>query len=327
VQGELPSTVHCAFCHFERNEKSLGGLYPRLWHKIHAAMRKPLFLMSVFCALCALAARTARIAPARQSTTSAAGASRTYLGFDRNTFPGDAAIPTLRKTFSFTGYWLNTPPGETANTWQGKRGILNSNGFGFLLLFNGRLYKDLKSVANARKIGTGDSASAIASAKKEGFPGGAIIFLDQEQGGHMLPEQRAYLHAWMDGITAAGFRVGIYCSGIPATEHGQGGAITANDIRDGAGGRRIAFFVYNDACPPSPGCSAPANPPAPAQSGVPFAAVWQFAQSPRRPQFTAKCESHYAADGNCYAPLFQRANAIEVDVSSATSSDPSSGRR
>ena len=143
----------------------------------------------------------------------------------------------------------------------------------------------------------------------------------------MLPEQRAYLYSWIDGIIAAGFRAGIYCSGIPATEHGEGGVITANDIRDGAEGRNISFFIYNDSCPPSPGCAAPANPPSPAQSGVAFATVWQFAQSPRRPEFTSKCSAHYDADGNCYAPLFPRANAIEVDVSSATSADPSSARR
>jgi len=207
------------------------------------------------------------------------------------------------------------------------REILNANGFGFLLLFNGRLYKDLKSVNEARKIGTRDAAFAVASARKEGFPGGAIIFLDQEQGGHMLPEQRVYLHAWMDGIVAAGFRAGIYCSGINANEKGQGGVVTANDIRDGAEGRRIEFFVYNDSCPPSPGCATPANAPPPAQSGVPFASVWQFAQSPRRPEFTAKCAAHYDADGNCYAPLFQKTNAVEVDVSSATSADPSFGYR
>jgi hypothetical protein len=279
------------------------------------------------CILCGIAALNARVAPARQSVTSAPAQSLAYLGFDRNTYPGDAALSTLRKTFSFTGYWLNNPPGETANTWRGKREILNSNGFGFLLLVNGRLYKDLKSVASARNIGARDAASAVAAAKREGFPVGAIIFLDQEQGGHMLPEQRAYLHSWIDGIIAAGFRAGIYSSGIPATERGEGGVITANDIRDGAEGRNIAFFIYNDSCPPSPGCAAPANPPAPAQSGVAFATAWQFAQSPRRPEFTAKCASHYDADGNCYAPLFQRANAIEVDVSSATSADPSSARR
>jgi hypothetical protein len=290
-------------------------------------MRRPLLFLTSTCILCGIAAISARVAPARQSTNSAPSDSRAYLGFDRNTYPGDAAIGTLRKTFSFTGYWLNNPPGENSNSWRGKREILNSSGFGFLLLFNGRLYKDLKSVALAKSIGTRDASAAIAAAKREGFPSSAIIFLDQEQGGHMLPAQRAYLHSWIDGIIAAGFRAGIYCSGIAATENGEHGVITANDIRDGAEGRNIAFFIYNDSCPPSPGCAAPANPPSPAQSGVAFATVWQFAQSPRRPEFTSKCAAHYDADGNCYAPLFQRANAIEVDVSSATSADPSSARR
>jgi len=290
-------------------------------------MRRHVFILAAICLSCGIAVLDARVPPSRHDSNRAAAESRSYLGFDRNTYPGDAALGTLRKTFSFAGYWLNIPPGETANSWRGKREILNSQGFGFLLLFNGRLYKDLKSVVDAKKIGARDAAAAVASAKREGFTGGAIIFLDQEQGGHMLPEQRAYLHAWMDGIIADGFRAGIYCSGIPATENGQGGVVTANDIQIGAEGRRIAFFVYNDSCPPSPGCAAPANPPSPTQSGVPFAAAWQFAQSPRRPEFTSKCASRYDPDGNCYAPLFPRSNAIEVDVSSATSPDPSSGRR
>jgi hypothetical protein len=283
--------------------------------------------VTAICALCGIAVLSARVAPALRSPNFAPQLSHVYLGFDRNAYPGDAALPTLRKTFSFTGYWLNNPPGERTNTWRGKRETLNSTGFGFLLLFNGRLYKDLKTVAHAKIIGTQDSVAAINAAKREGFPSGAIIFLDQEQGGDMLPAQRAYLHSWIDGIIAAGFRAGIYCSGIAATENGEGGVITANDIRDGAAGRKIAFFIYNDACPPSPGCATPENPPSPSQSGVSFATVWQFAQSPRRPEYTSKCVAHYDADGNCYAPLFPHPSAIEIDVSSATSADPSSARR
>ncbi|MGA9889997.1 MAG: hypothetical protein WBQ31_21020, partial [Candidatus Acidiferrales bacterium] len=167
-------------------------------------MRKPLLFLAAMCMLCGIAALNASVAPPRQSANSTPSESRAYLGFDRNTYPGDAALNTLRKTFSFTGYWLNNPPGETSNSWRGKREILNSNGFGFLLLFNGRLYKDLKSVALAKTIGMRDASAAIAAAKREDFPSGAIIFLDQEQGGHMLPEQRAYLHSWIDGIVAAG---------------------------------------------------------------------------------------------------------------------------
>ena len=61
-----------------------------------------------------------------------------HLGFDRNLYPGDAALPALHKHFAFTGYWLNNPPGETANTWRGKRDVILLNNFGFLVLFNGR---------------------------------------------------------------------------------------------------------------------------------------------------------------------------------------------
>ena len=61
------------------------------------------------------------------------------LGFDRNDYPGDAALPILRKSFSFTGYWLSSPPGENSNSWTGKRDILRSHGFGFALLFAGQL--------------------------------------------------------------------------------------------------------------------------------------------------------------------------------------------
>ena len=59
---------------------------------------------------------------------------RSYLGFDRNIYPGDAAFPILRKTFVFTSYWLSPPPGEKTNTWLGKREFLRSLGFGFLVL-------------------------------------------------------------------------------------------------------------------------------------------------------------------------------------------------
>ena len=72
-----------------------------------------------------------------------------YLGFDRNDYPGDANLKALHQTFSYTGYWLNNPPGEGANTWLGHRAAVESAGFGFLVLFNGRLYAELKSVANA----------------------------------------------------------------------------------------------------------------------------------------------------------------------------------
>ena len=252
----------------------------------------------------------------------AAPQSPAYLGFDRNDYPGDANLKTLHQTFAYTGYWLNNPPGASSNSWAGHRAVVESAGFGFLVLFNGRLYVQLKTVANATRLGRSDARVAAAAARREGFPRAIIIFLDQEQGGRMLPEQKAYIYAWIDGISAAGFRAGIYCSGIPATDDGN--VVTAEDIRQNAGARAIVYWAINDACPPAPGCAFPQHPPSPAQSGVRFAEVWQFAQSPQRKDVAARC-TNYSRDGNCSAPG-AGLHEMSVDVNSATSADPSHGR-
>jgi hypothetical protein len=246
-----------------------------------------------------------------------------YLGFDRNAYPGDANLKALRQTFSYTGYWLNNPPGERANTWTGHRGAVESAGFGFLVLFNGRLYAELKSVTRATRIGSSDAHAAVAAAHREGFPAKTVIFLDQEQGGRMLPEQKAYIYAWVDAVTAAGFRAGIYCSGVPAKDDDN--IVTAEDIRRSAAGREIVYWAINDACPPAPGCVFPSRPPSPAQSGIPFAEVWQFAQSPQRKDVAAHC-ANYSRDGNCYPPGIASARQLHIDVNTATSPDPSHGR-
>jgi Domain of unknown function (DUF1906) len=248
---------------------------------------------------------------------------KSYLGFDRNDYPGDGNLKTLRQTFSYTGYWLNNPPGENHNSWTGKRQRIESAGFGFVVLFNGRLYKELKR--NPAAIGQQDAQAAIASARREGFPARTIVFLDIEEGGRMLPEQKAYIYAWVDVVTAAGFRAGVYCSGIPAKE-GKTTIVTAEDIRANEQGRTIAFWVTNDVCPPSPGCT-PSNPPSnPSQSGVNFAEIWQFAQSPRRKSFSAAC-SDYNPDKNCYPPGIGPGSGLQVDLDTASSADPSSGRK
>lgn len=247
----------------------------------------------------------------------------TYLGFDRNDYPGDANLKTLHRTFSYTGYWLNNPPEAKSNSWSGHRAAVESAGFGFLVLFNGRLYAQLKTVANATRLGQSDARAAAAAAKREGFPRATIIFLDQEQGGRMLPEQKAYIYAWVDGVTAAGFRAGIYCSGIPAADDGN--VMTAEDIQKSAGSRSITYWAINDGCPPAPGCAFPQHPPSPAQSGVSFAEVWQFAQSPQRKDVAARC-TNYSHDGNCYPPGTAAAQGLPIDVNSATSADPSHGR-
>ena len=249
-----------------------------------------------------------------------------YLGFDSNEYPGDAALPSLRRTFSFSGYWLNIPPGADANEWVGKRSTLLKNGFGFLVLFNGRTISQLKALVSAADAGKVEGQSAAALAQQEGFHSGTVIFLDQEEGGRMTDEQNAYIFAWIDAVIAGGFRGGIYCSGMPAKEGRGQTIVTADDIRAHAGARKISFFVYDDACPPSPGCVYPKNPPPPSASGLPYASVWQFAQSPRRHEFTKRCAATYNADGYCYAPGAVP-GSVNIDLNSSLSPDPSNGRK
>lgn len=258
----------------------------------------------------------------RPRTTSAS------IGFDRNDYPGDAALPALRQHFSFIGYWLNNPPGERQNSWQGKRDVLLRQGFGFLVLFNGRLdaeiLKTQKSGINPASLGKNDATAAIAAARREHFPSGTILFMDQEEGGRLLPEQADYLFAWTEAVARSGYRPGVYGSGQPVNE-GHGHTITtAEDIRSHVTAQHlhpIALWVAQDACPPSNGCTL--QPPPLAASGTPDAIAWQYAQSPRRKSSTAACAQTYAGDGNCYAPDLP---GLYLDLNIAASPDPSHGR-
>jgi len=256
-------------------------------------------------------------------------AQQRYLGFDRNGYPGDAALTGLRKSFSFAGYWLNDPPGTKENTWVGKRAILRAHGFGFLVLWNGRSYRELKG-QDAAALGTADGRAAVAAAAREGFPRDVTIFLDQEEGGRLLAELAEYIFAWADAVGAGGARAGVYCSGMEVAD-GAGTTSTARDLveleekrlKGGADRRRLRLWVANDQCPPSPGCAPTEQGPG---AGFAGAAVWQYALSPRRAQWSAGCPKNADAARNCYAPGMAHSGDTFVDLDVAESADPSGGR-
>jgi len=280
-------------------------------------MRRRITLITLILLVCLTLNLQTTAQPARLS-------SGFFPGFDRNEYPGDENLKELRKTFAFTGYWLNDPPGSRSNSWAGKRAKLEAEGFGFLVLFNGRLYRELKK--DAPEIGRADGQAAIAAARREDFPPRTIIFLDQEEGGRLLPEQKAYLFAWIDEVTRGGFRAGVYCSGIAVPEGGGASITTAQDIRQNAGKREIAYWVTNDACPPSPGCAPGSRFALPRVSGIDFADVWQYAQSPKRKDVAVACRG-YHQNGSCYATVLAEKQNLYVDLNVANSSDPSGGRR
>ncbi len=257
-----------------------------------------------------------------------------FRGFDRNDYPGDDTMTTLRNTFAFTGYWLTNPPGETSNSWQGKRALLRQQGWGFLVLANGRLDAE---ILKAQKAGTSpaalarkDAAAAIAAARSEGFPAHTLLFLDQEEGGLMLDEQAAYLLGWTQAVAASDYLPGLYASGQPVP-NGPGQTITTiDDVRSRVASQHlhpIAMFDAQDACPPAPGCTVNAKPLSTSGeltlSPGGNLVAWQYSQSPRRPELTRSCAKTYAADGNCYAP---GAPATFLDMDLASTADPSHGR-
>ena len=250
------------------------------------------------------------------------------IGFDSNDYPGDDALPALRRHFAFAGYWLTNPPGERQNGWRGKRDALLKNGFGFLVLANGKFDAEIKKARRAgttpAALGTRDATAAIAAAQREHFPAHTILFLDQEEGGRLNADQSGYLLAWTETVAHSGYLPGVYASGQPVNDSPGKTITTVQDIREQVAARHlheIAFWVYQDACPPANGCSM--QPPPLASSGTPDVAAWQYAQSPRRKEITAACARTYAPDGNCYAPDLPK---IMLDLSVAGSPDPSHGR-
>ena len=175
-----------------------------------------------------------------------------------------------------------------------------------------------------------DATAAIAAARSEGFPAHTILFLDQEEGGLLLPEQAAYLLFWTETVASSDYRPGVYASGQPVP-NGPGQTITTiEDIRAHVVKNHlhpIAMFDAQDACPPAPGCTVNAKPLS--SSGTITLSpggdllAWQYSQSPRRPELTRACANTYAADGNCYAPGVP---TVLLDMDLASSADPSHGR-
>jgi len=250
------------------------------------------------------------------------------IGFDSNDYPGDDSLPLLRQHFAFAGYWLTNPPGAHSNGWLGKRDALLRNGFGFLVLANGKTEAEIsrakRTGTTPAALGARDAGAAIATAQREHFPAHTIIFLDQEEGGRLNTNQSTYLLAWTEAVAKSGYLPGVYASGQPVDDAPGKTITTIQNIRELVAAQHlheIAFWVYQDACPPANGCTLQPSPLA--ASGTPDVTAWQYAQSPRRKEITGACSKTYAADGNCYAPGMPQ---FTLDLTAASSSDPSHGR-
>jgi hypothetical protein len=263
------------------------------------------------------------------------------LGFDCQYYPsnGNALLKAWRASspLRFAGFYLTPAPSFPKNGgWMDKRTMMKDLGWGFLLLYYGRQDRALKTTnpdivfIDSAAQGTTDASglpvmpetapqSAVTLARKAGFPKGAIIYLDVEQGGRLADVTLQYIANWIKALRDEGtYRPGVYCSFYE----------TAAQIRDYVGTAELSFWIYNVRCKglpalpaSSPGCVVPKAAPAPSRSGVAEAEVWQYAKSPYEPDESSACAGYTA--GLC--SIAYGGESASVDLNSARSPNPSAG--
>ena len=207
------------------------------------------------------------------------------------------------------------------------------------MVFNGRLDKEIVAAQKGGKppavLAREDAAIAVAAAHSEGFPPGAILFLDQEEGGRMLPEQAAYLLAWTEAVADTGYKPGVYASGQPVSDEDESGKhitiTTIQDIRAHVAAQHlhpIVFWVAQDAWSSRTGLRRRPRETASARcerdTGRRCLAVCAVAAAQDHHQ---ACGATYNRDGNCTMADAPPALAhYQLDLSVSRSPDPSHGR-
>ena len=216
-----------------------------------------------------------------------------FAGFDSYSYPGEQAMTWLRANTNlcWCGFYVAPAPNHPDTSWMPHRAFLAQNGWGLLPTYLGQ-----QTVGNTSKINTAakgqiDGTDAAAKMAASGFPAGSFVYLDIEDGSQPGTAVRAYIGAWVDAVTGAGFGPGIYCSHKIALELHQ--------LRPAA--RIWAFFVTTTVPHQVPGTNF--SDAHPAGSGFPGSFAWQHTQN--------------AVIGS--GP----GHTLQVDLSTAITSDPS----
>ena len=259
-----------------------------------------------------------------------------YIGFDANDYPGDARLPALRKQFAFTGYWLTNPPGTNSNSWVGKRDILLRNGFGFLVLANGRFDKE---ILRAQKAGKPPPRSP-ARMPPPPLPPLSVKAFPLAPSSSSTRKKAAGCCLNRPNTCLPGPRLSPAPTTAPGFTPAASPCPTAK-VPTASPSPSPPFRTFVSTLPPGistpspsghgrtparllPGCVVhPANPPAPALSGTIDLSAWQYAKSPRSSSITQACRATYNRDGNCYAPGVP---SYWLDLDASASPDPSHGR-
>ncbi len=196
-----------------------------------------------------------------------------FAGFDTGSYPGDAAINTwaIRSPYHFVGFYFDAPchTTRTFKSWSGAFPVIRASGLGVAIVYVG-LQQDGCGRANlSRAKGIEHGEDTIAKFAAEGFPVGAIVFLDIEHyNGALSPAMADYVRGWLsailDGNTIA---AGIYC---PASKIVEIRAAAEQEFAaHGRPGDAPVFWIVKVDRDFDPAVSAPGG------SGVAFASAWQ----------------------------------------------------
>jgi Domain of unknown function (DUF1906) len=156
-----------------------------------------------------------------------------HVGFDTHTYPGTAVMRAWKNTpgspYDWVGFYLPSPCHDD-KSWTGKRDTLVAMSWGIAVVYVGqqtwgKTPRDLTAAqrdAIRRRTdcsadlvtadeGTRNGADAVQRASAEGFPRGAVIFLDLERMETIPAAMRQYYRAWVARLLADGtYRPGIY---------------------------------------------------------------------------------------------------------------------
>lgn len=231
---------------------------------------------------------------------------RSFPGMDMGGYPGDEVMRKLFKDpYVFTGYYLNSPchrdkPVGRWEPWMGHQQTLKQMGWGLVVVYVGQQVPGASTCSHntlTSSQGEIDGNDAIEKAMSDHLRNGAIIFLDIEAVDVMPPSMLNYVRGWFDRLLSDGhYKPGIYC-------HGKNANVLFNVAQQeysshGLQGETPPFWVVRL----RDGFNLQSS--TPAQSGTPFAVVWQG-------RIDLKNETH----GNI--------NIASIDHNVATTDNPS----
>jgi len=196
-----------------------------------------------------------------------------WSGFDTGSYPGDAAITAwaAKSPYRFVGFYFDAPCHTTATfkTWTGRYPHIKGSGLGLAIIYVGLQQGGCGQAKLSRAKGIEHGLDTVTKFAAEGFPDGAVVFLDVEHyGGTLSAPMEDYIRGWISTILDSGtVKAGVYC---PASKANEIRAAAAKEYAaHGLPGGSPVFWAVKVDPRFDPATSTPSG------SGVFDASVWQ----------------------------------------------------